>query len=115
MGNSDTKNHQKHLVYHPDQLYEKLNFGEGEKLKNNNGNNSKNKNIINSIMINPDVLVGKGIGTPMDYYTIIGKLREGEYGIVWKFQNKITNHICAMKKIVKKVLEKNKKLHIFKI
>lgn len=61
-----------------------------------------NQKIPEPINVNPDVLVEKWAGFPTDYYTLLNKIGEGFYGVVWKVKNKISGQVCAMKKIIKR-------------
>jgi calcium-dependent protein kinase len=55
----------------------------------------------NGIKINSNLYVGKSEGTPTENYSMVKRLGEGSYGVVWKVKHLLTGHDRAMKKINK--------------
>jgi calcium-dependent protein kinase len=55
----------------------------------------------NGIKINSNLYVGKSEGAPTENYSMVKRLGEGSYGVVWKVKHLLTGHDRAMKKINK--------------
>lgn len=79
----------------------KLQDNKGKEQKSIKARKSRMSIFESDIKINGNLYVGKSEGAPTENYSMVKRLGEGSYGVVWKVKHLLTGHDRAMKKINK--------------